>query len=181
MKAGEKDLGRAYFKENKGFFWGLVETRPFMRAKKGYAEMSEFLGDFPEAAKHYEELLILNPDDNQGVRYLLLGVYCQLKKYDQANRLLKTYPEDSAFGTYDCLLVEFGLHGISGTMKSLLQAAKQSNPHVIPYLTGKKRMPSSVPDVYRPGDESEAVVYADARLHIWKQHQPLIRWMAVQK
>lgn len=130
---------------------------------------------------HYEELLILNPDDNQGARYLLLGVYCQLKKYDQANRLLKTYPENSAFGTYDCLLVEFGLHGISETMKSLLQSAKHSNPHVIPYLTGKKRMPSSVPDVYRPGDESEAVSYADARLHIWKQHQPLIRWMAVQK
>lgn len=181
MKAGERDLGTAYLKENKGHFWGLVETRPFMRAKKGYAETCELLGDLPEAVKNYEEMLELNPNDNQGIRYMLLGAYCELNDFDKADQLLKTYPENTAFGTYDRLLVEFGLHGITEKLKSLLQAAKQSNPHVLPYLTGKKRIPSPVPGTYIPGDESEAVVYADARLHIWKKQKPLNRWIADQK
>jgi hypothetical protein len=31
--AGEKDLGKEFFKENEGHFWGMHETRPYMRAK----------------------------------------------------------------------------------------------------------------------------------------------------
>ena len=32
VEAGRKDLGKQFFKEKKGYFWGLIETRPFMRA-----------------------------------------------------------------------------------------------------------------------------------------------------
>ena len=32
VKVGEKHLGREFFEENKGHFWGLIETRPYMRA-----------------------------------------------------------------------------------------------------------------------------------------------------
>src|SRR5699024_3589385 len=78
VTAGEKDLGEAFFKENKGHFWVLVETRPFMRAKAAYAISLEQAGFYEEAIKHYEELLELHPNDNQGIRDLLLPLYIEI-------------------------------------------------------------------------------------------------------
>lgn len=34
LEAGERALGAEYFTENKGNFWGLLETRPYMRARR---------------------------------------------------------------------------------------------------------------------------------------------------
>ena len=38
VEAGRRALGRAFFddEENTGHFWGILETRPFMRALEGY-------------------------------------------------------------------------------------------------------------------------------------------------
>jgi hypothetical protein len=33
VAAGERSLGAAFFAENKGSFWGMLETRPYMRAR----------------------------------------------------------------------------------------------------------------------------------------------------
>ena len=32
VESGRRDLGEAAFEDDKGYFWGLLETRPFMRA-----------------------------------------------------------------------------------------------------------------------------------------------------
>jgi len=180
MEAGETDLGPLFFERHRGRFWGLSETRPYMRSKFGYAQCCERMGDLAEAARHYEELLELDPMDNQGVRHSLVGVYCRLKRFDKADRLLDDYPEDSAFGTYDRVLVEFGLHGLSDRLEALVEEARRCNPHVLPYLTGRKQMPKTVPDAYAPGQISEAVVYAGARLRVWERQRPLIEWLKAE-
>lgn len=38
VAAGERALGKKYFEENAGHFWGLLETRPYMRARLGLAQ-----------------------------------------------------------------------------------------------------------------------------------------------
>lgn len=40
VEAGRRALGEAFFKEHTGHFWGMHETRPFMRALVGKAEES---------------------------------------------------------------------------------------------------------------------------------------------
>lgn len=37
MRAGERKLGEEFFEENRGHFWGIFETRGYMRARFGYA------------------------------------------------------------------------------------------------------------------------------------------------
>lgn len=37
-EAGEKALGKVAFREDVGHFWGLLETRPYMRARHGLAQ-----------------------------------------------------------------------------------------------------------------------------------------------
>ncbi len=71
IEAGRHDLGPRSFKRLRGEFWGFRETRPFMRAMEqlGLALVG---GGNPErvvdAIGIFEEMLDLNPNDNQGVR-----------------------------------------------------------------------------------------------------------------
>src|SRR3546814_18004768 len=44
---------------------------PYMRARAGLAITLWRLGDQQAAIDHYRAMLILNPNDNQGIRYLL--------------------------------------------------------------------------------------------------------------
>lgn len=40
VEAGEMALGKAAFRDDVGHFWGLLETRPYMRARHGLAQTS---------------------------------------------------------------------------------------------------------------------------------------------
>ncbi|MEH7095054.1 SEC-C metal-binding domain-containing protein [Neobacillus vireti] len=177
IQAGEQDLGKDFFKENKGYFWGLVETRPFMRAKLHYAEALSLLGKIGEAARQYEELLELNPMDNQGVRYSLFVAYMDLGDLAKAQAILEQYEEPTAQFFYNRLLLELSEHGFSAKAGMLLKGAKKENKYVIPYLIGKKRLPAYPPDYFGFGDENEAIVYADMHLHLWRKIDGLGEWL----
>jgi len=177
IQAGERELGKTFFKENTGYFWGLLETRPFMRAKLHYAEALSLLGKKTEAVEQYEELLELNPMDNQGVRYSLFVAYVDSGEYNKAGNLLQQYEEESAQHLYNKLLLELHENGFTKDAKMLLKAAKTVNKHVIAYLTGKKRLPAYPPDFYGFGDENEAIVYADMHLHLWRKIEGLQEWL----
>ena len=59
---GERALGEEFFKENRGHFWGLIETRPYMRARQELADLLRDAGRTDDAIAHYETMLDLNPD-----------------------------------------------------------------------------------------------------------------------
>jgi len=67
MLVGERSLGPELFVQEVGSFWGLVETRPYMRARFALAECLWEQGDHRAAISHFQDLLRLNPNDNQGV------------------------------------------------------------------------------------------------------------------
>ncbi len=54
-----------------GPFWGDVDSRPFMRALHGRGICLWRLGRMEEAQRVFASMLELNPNDNQGVRFLL--------------------------------------------------------------------------------------------------------------
>jgi len=182
MEAGERHLGKAFMEKNKGFFWGIVKTRPFMRAKLGYARTLHEMGRRREAIRQYEELLALNPGDNQGVRYLLVKAYLEMEEYEAADRLLnRTFrEEDSAEFNYNRVLLEYGKHGLSPAVKRLFRKAVEQNPHVPDYLTGKKRLPRELPEFVGFGDPREAAAYAGTHLHLWLDRPELLDWVRSQ-
>lgn len=65
-------------------FWGILETRPYMRALMGLAQTLVELGRVNEALAQFRELLRLNPNDNQGVRYPLLSELVRAQREDEA-------------------------------------------------------------------------------------------------
>ncbi|MEH7157992.1 SEC-C metal-binding domain-containing protein [Neobacillus drentensis] len=181
IKAGERELGKAFFKENKGYFWGLIETRPFMRAKLHYAEALSQLGKTIEATQQFEELIALNPMDNQGVRFSLFVNYMDAEEFQKAGNLLKEYDDGDAQHIYNQLLLEVMERGFTAKVAKLLKEAKKVNKFVINYLTGKKRLPAYPPEFYGFGDENEAIVYADMHLHLWRKIDGLAKWLKNHK
>ncbi|PLT29656.1 cyclin family protein [Peribacillus deserti] len=181
LEAGEKELGKSFFNQNKGHFWGLTETRPYMRVKFLYAALLQDMGMVKEAISQYEELLMLNPMDNQGVRYELFGAYVQSGHIQKANALLNEYKEDStAHGAFNSLLIEYEINGITPKTKRLVKRAKDVNPYVIDYLTGSKQIPKQHVDSFIFGSESEAAAYVLEHRHLWERNKELVEWLRRQ-
>ena len=90
------DKEEYFSEENMGGFWRLIGTRPFMRTKRNYMLTFMSLGRYTNAIKQGEELLELNESDNQGIRYMLMGLYTILERFEDAEKLYKKYSEGSA-------------------------------------------------------------------------------------
>ena len=95
VQAGERALGEEAFEEDAGHFWGVLETRPYMRARQGLALALWELGERSEAIEHYRQMLHLNPNDNQGIRYLLASALLEEGLDDDLGELLKSYGDDA--------------------------------------------------------------------------------------
>ena len=178
VAAGERALGRDAFERDVGHFWGLLETRPYMRARLGLAHALWTAGRRDEAVRHLMDMLRLNPDDNQGVRYTLAGFLLFLDRDDDLTFLLRQYPDEwSATWAYTKALIAFRTHGDTPDARQLLKEAKRTNRHVPDYLLGRKYPPTEQPGYYTPGDESEALNYVGSFMAGWKSTPGAIAWL----
>jgi tetratricopeptide (TPR) repeat protein len=180
VKAGERALGKEFFEENTGYFWGILETRPYMRARSFLAQCLAEAGRRDEAVEHYEAMLALNPGDNQGLRYCLMGLYLEAGHLEGAAALFEQFDDEfSAMFAWGRVLERFMVDDEAGAMAAL-DEARQANPHVEPLLTGKKRMPRQMPGYYGIGDENEAVICVDAIGTAWKRAGGALAWLKKQ-
>jgi tetratricopeptide (TPR) repeat protein len=182
VEAGERALGKKVFVEEAGYFWGLLETRPYMRAREGLANCLWQKGQHDEAVAHYREMLRLNPNDNQGIRHVLAICLLELQYHDELDALLKRYEEDiSAHISWTRPLLAFRIQGDTIESRAQLSAAREFNPHVPDYLLGRKKMPRWLPDVIGFGDEREAMCYAADSYAVWKQTEGALAWLAKRR
>lgn len=176
--AGERALGPRVFAEEAGHFWGMVATRPYMRARYGLAEGLEGLGRRDEAMAHYRELLRLNPNDNQGVRYLLLPALLAAGRDAEAGALLDQYGEDPmAVWHYGRALSMFRREGDSAAAGKQLRQAVRANRHVPAFLRGREELPDEDPPSYAFGSREEAVICARLLVDAWRASPGAARWL----
>ena len=181
VEAGERALGKRVFEEDAGHFWGLFETRPYMRARAGLAQCLWEAGRCPEAVQHYWDLLRLNPDDNQGLRDLLLPHLIEMGRDWEAEKLFQVYKDDGmAVWLYSRALLDFRAQGDKPKARKALKGALRENPHVPAYLLGLKRLPQWPPGLYGFGDANEAVLYAQGSKKAWKKTPEALEWLAAQ-
>lgn len=175
--AGEKIIGDK-FQTAVGHFWGILETRPYMRARLGLAHALWNVGDREQAVPHLREMLTLNPNDNQGVRYTLAAFLLGLDLDEELAALLDQFPhEASATWAFTKALLAFRKSGDSQDARKLLFAAKKANKHVPGYFLQKKPLPAEQPPYYSPGDENEALIYLSGFLSGWKSTPGAIAWV----
>ena len=181
VEAGERAIGKQAFIEDVGHFWGLLETRPYMRARAGLAECLWAVGRREEAVAHFQDLLRLNPNDNQGVRDLLMPRLIELDRDKDAEKLFKQFDDDGmATWMYSRALLDFRKHGDSPKVGASLKAALAENKFVPSYLLGRKRIPRNLPDHYGFGDDAEAVIYAYGNKAAWHSTPGALEWLSAQ-
>ncbi|MGC8562630.1 MAG: tetratricopeptide repeat protein [Thermoplasmata archaeon] len=176
MEAGRRAIGEDAFKTNKGHFWGIIKTRPFMRAMEGLAETLWRMGKRKEAVQIYEELLELNPDDNQGNRYALLLLYMLTFDMKNAQGLLDRYDEDSAVWNYDRALLLFLRDGITADASEAIRQGFESNPYVAPMLLGIVPVPP-IGNYITPGHPDEAASYVASSYSLWVDNAAALKWL----
>jgi len=181
VAAGERALGPDAFEHDVGSFWGLLDTRPYMRARAGLAMCEWHLGHRDEAVEHARELLRLNPNDNQGVRYTLAGWLMELERHDDLGCLLAEYEDDAmAAWSYARALLAFRTSGDGADARERLRAALDTNPHVPAFLLGKRKLPRRLPDYVGLGDEREAISVADQFKRCWSETAGALDWLQSQ-
>ena len=182
VRAGERVLGEDFFQQKAGHFWGILETRPYMRARLGLAQCLEARKEYQQAAEHYYEMLRLNPNDNQGVRHLMLPCLLNLNQDEQIETLLKKNKDDKflAIWSYTRALVSFRLRGDNDASRKHLKHAGKVNPLVIPYLLGEEDLPPILPDSYESGSMEEAVICAEELMDVWCDTPGALEWLEAQ-
>jgi tetratricopeptide (TPR) repeat protein len=95
MRIGETYFGKRFFDEEKGCFYGLVKTRPYMRARYGVAMALRNLGCYEEAIGHLEGLISLDEGDHLGARLVLMVAYLELSELDKAKKLIDRHRDNA--------------------------------------------------------------------------------------
>jgi len=74
--------------------WINLDNRPFLRACQNLGLEYQYKKNLPRAIELFEENLLYNTNDNQGIRYLLLECYLELKDYTKFKTLLDRHKDD---------------------------------------------------------------------------------------
>jgi tetratricopeptide (TPR) repeat protein len=179
VEAGELALGAEGFEEYAGHFWGFLVTRLYMRARAGLALALIKLGDETAAIAHFRAMLKLNPNDNQGIRYLLLG--CLLRRDDAVavKKLLAAYKgEWTACWLYTRALIAFrDGHAAEKKTVRLVQDAWSANQHVPAILAGTKPPVTTDSGYITMGGADEASDYVSDCGPAWHQTPGAVAWL----
>jgi tetratricopeptide (TPR) repeat protein len=148
-----------------------------MRAREGLACELWTMARGEEAVEHLQEMLRLNPNDNQGVRYTLASFLLNLNRDEEVARLLDQNDDAMATWAYSKVLLAFRGQGDTPEARQLLEVAYQRNAFVPEYLLGEEPVPIESPDHYELGDRNEALFYIQGGLSAWRSTPGAITWV----
>ena len=178
VAAGERALGPQAFERDAGHFWGILETRPYMRARAGLAECLWAAGERAAAIGHHRDMLRLNPNDNQGLRHVLTSWLLAAGDHGALEELLAAYDEDAfAEWAYAKTLLAYR-KGDEADARAALMVAWERNPHVPALLTGATPIPEHPDDHYTLGSPEEAVIHALQNRENWAATRGALQWLA---
>ena len=177
IAAEEQRLGPDFFKEEKGHFWGMTETRPYMRALFDQAWLLLELGRLADAQKVLRRMIQLNKHDNQGVR-MVLGPLCLRCGDQKAYRALR-----NKFRATDDLELLWGdvleacLLGDLDRAKTARATALEANGYMEAFLLGHRKLPKHMPASYTWKSPEQAVCAALHLIPAWAAHPPAMAWL----
>lgn len=164
--------------------WGITDNRPFLRMYASLGVRYHDAGDLTSAKKIFEDLLEMNPDDNQGMRELLCACYFGLGDVKSVLELCRRYEDDTttpaiAFGRVLALL---GSDRTDEAKGALFTAAKYGS-NVATEITKRKHEPVRARDlgyyVVR-GSAQEARLYWKDFGRYWKATPGAVKFVRDQ-
>lgn len=131
-----------YFEDdNIGDFYGILETRPYMRALGEYLDLLIRLGKYRMAEATAQKMIHLNENDNMGARYRLIALYAVLEDTEAAESLYEQYPEENTFMLLPLVMLYYKKDDYTKARRYLKIAARK-NPDL------KKMMKEQLTEEY---------------------------------
>ncbi len=181
VAAAERLLGPDFLIEYKDGFWGMAITRPYMRARFALGYCLWRQEKRGEAVTHFRELIALNPNDNQGARYVLVAMLLELEEEREAQQVMAVYSGDPlCHWAYNRALVEFRWRGDQRPAQRRLRQAFRKNALVPVFLLGKKPIGSYESDIVEAGERSEAIEYQHLYGDAWTMAEGALAWLGQQ-
>ena len=181
VERGRNRSARNFSRRTPAGFGGCTRRDPTCGRGLIWQALLSESGQVDEAIGHWEEMLRLNPGDNQGLRYPLLGGYLEQGNLQGVERVFSEYPDEGiAMFAWARVLASF-LAGKESAAAIALTDARKANQHVEAYLIGRKKTPADGPGYYSPGEPSEAIVCMHEIGSAWKKHPAAIDWLKRQK
>jgi tetratricopeptide (TPR) repeat protein len=178
VAAGGRALGEDAFARDKGHFWEIMATRPYLRALFGLAQLEIELGETDEGIATLRRIIELNPIDNQGARYQLLSILLETDETAEVHKLLRQYKDDFASAwAYGRALVTFLEHGNTRHSRANLQEALQRNIYFPAYLLGAIPLPDELPAYMEIGGETEGLNLYYEQGAAWAAHEKALDWL----
>ncbi|MBP7862601.1 hypothetical protein KA183_13035 [bacterium] len=179
VEAGKRAISELLEKDPASFpFWQMLETRPYMRALAGLASALHASGDVEESMALWKELLRLNPNDNQGARYILAPLLLEHNRLDEAEVIIEKYKTDiGASMLYSRALFLFKKQGDSKDACVALRKAIKRNKYVMEFLLGMRRF-SNTSGPVAIGSPEEAEEYVLVGAASWVKDPASVEWTA---
>lgn len=146
-------------KDSIGSFYGMFETRPYMRGLYAKANYLIIDGKVKQACDVCKEILRLNENDNMGSRYLLMAIYAYFEEEKDMLKLYKKYPEENLEMLFP-LFILYYKQGNDKKAKEYLDRISKANPHFIKFFKdGIKENNDKIYGYYAKGNLSEVIMY----------------------
>ncbi len=169
-----------YFEDDMGSFYGISETRPYMRLLREYLDLLICLGKYAEAIEQARKMLRLNVDDNLGVRYDLMALYAMLEDVDQAEKLYQAYPEDNVNTLLPLVLLYYKVDDYTKARR-YLKVIDKKNPDLRKFLleeiTEDYIEENYTPDGYRPYTIGEVLDFIERAQYLVVASAGAMLWM----
>jgi len=150
--------------------WGWLDNRPFLRAMHSLGLQRMKYGNKSEAISIFESILSANPNDNQGIRSLLVECYFDIKRPEKVLRLCMKFPDDTDENIlYGKVLALLKLKKHTRAEKALAEAFKYL-PNITRELAKKAhRKPEGYGTRWLThGSIDQAYEYWQRQGHVWK-------------
>lgn len=159
--------------------WGFMENRPALRVVGFLADAMEALDENQTALEMREWLLRLNPNDNQGMRGIVVNDYLRLGRNDAAVSLCEHYPEDLDISIkFGHALALYRLEEYTQAELTLFKA-RATSPKVVAAITrDKMKEPKRKFAGYTTlGGDDEAWEYRQEARELWLNTPGAIDWL----
>jgi tetratricopeptide (TPR) repeat protein len=159
--------------------WGWLGNRPFLRCLQGLALAKYKDGKVEEALSLFQELLSLNPNDNQGVRAMVVQALFELGRFEDALKVTERYIDDAMPETlYGRALALFKVGRKREATATLKKAAKYLPLVAKELLKTKHRLPATArPDLVTQGGYDQAYYYWENSGHFWEEDHNALEWL----
>ena len=165
----ETFFGKAYFEKNKGDFWLILDTRPYMRAMFSKGQIYFEMCQSAAAAEIFAYMLELCPGDNVGARHYLAHCYIDLKQYDKAEELYSHYEDYFCDMLWSRVLYLIAADAPDAELKQAVKEANESNKFVVRFLADDAADFPEPLEYTICGGEDEAYMYAAQFKRVWEK------------